>query len=130
MIVEQMTEREIDVAIACELFGWSPAQVIQDASGAYRWLYDEAGGLRGSESLPRFSEDISAAFLVVERLRVLGWTVSPQGIPGDSDESWQCVLGKIELSPEYTIEAYAPTAPLAICRAALASTHPPQEPTG
>lgn len=68
---------------------------------------------------PPYSTDISAAWEVVEALIARGLYVKVEdGYPADSDErAWHCRLHH-GFSWE---DAWAPTAPLAICRAALAA---------
>ena len=59
----------------------------------------------------RYSTDIAAAWGVVERLAALGNHVAVESWRDSSDARWQVVV--------YDKHAYAPTAPLAICLAAL-----------
>lgn len=71
----------------------------------------------------RYSTDISAAWLVVEKLRDIGWSVAVCG-----DNGWGCTFYKVHTNGSEYIwatwkESHGPinadTAPLAICLAAL-----------
>ena len=99
--------REVDYQIARELFGWSAEEV-----DAVRWC--EAGSVvdcaNTTRELPRYSTDIAAAWLVVDAAsRQSGDTLfSVARVRGD----WGCRLGG-------TVAVCNPTAPVAICQAAL-----------
>ncbi len=69
-----------------------------------------------------WADDIAAAWKVVEKL----WPrlASPVLIGGGldtKDKAWCCEIGPHDSDGMPAVEAFAPTAPLAICRAALAA---------
>lgn len=66
----------------------------------------------GWAGIPRYSTDIAAAWEVVEKLRHLDPILSTDRC------EWECGFGEGPTGHS----AYAPTAPLAICRAALRTT--------
>lgn len=78
--------------------------------------------VRVIDAVPCYSTNISAAWLVVEKLREMGWaniSVSNFHAP-----EWGCTLWR-EPDSDYDEWADAPTAPLAICRAALQAVEVP-----
>lgn len=71
------------------------------------------------EVVPAYSTDIAAAWLVVERMRALGWCVAINDRM-DDPEPWWCEFATDGY--ERGAQAWANTMPLAVCRAALAAT--------
>lgn len=77
--------------------------------------------------LPEYSTDIASAWLVVERMRVLGWTFGIDDLGYSTDEKNLSVLTDAPLwrarfdtlNNERWAWQEAATAPLAICLAAL-----------
>jgi len=91
-----------------------------------RWKHCDKCGQEVNGIPSDYSSDISAAWLVLEHMGSLGWKVQVQSnsqLEGyEVDEPWVCVFA----SRDGASWAAADTAPLAICRAALAavSEHP------
>ena len=101
---------ELDCLVAERVMGWQ-YDLLRDA-----WVKADGGHAYAEVWKP--STDIAAAWEVLEHLRERGWrlVLNPPGYL--SDEDWVIeilpkeFLGKVQL-------VYAPTAPTAICRAAL-----------
>lgn len=89
-----------------EQFGYVPC-----ASDAPHWI------AQNTDEPPRYSTDIAAAFLVVEKLHADGWHFHIVGATNDFPDPWSVTLSG---SDRVTHGAYSTTLPLAICRAALA----------
>jgi hypothetical protein len=135
--MEWQAGRELDQKIGAELFGYHLYHYDKGhAANCYYMLLDGEGepvhsdpGFHGGErktpiaawrDCPRFSEDIAAAWLIVEHLRGKGWEwhVSYNSI---TDHLAMVSLFRYEgdqIPEDY--EGNANTAPLAICIAALA----------
>lgn len=101
---------EMDALVATKVMGW-----IQASTQSSVWLtwYPPGEHSKARLSPPPFSTDIAAAWEVVKR--IIGTTKRcPQvrWISEAMSHEWHCDM-------EWGAEAYAPTAPLAICRAAL-----------
>ena len=84
-----------------------------DGSGVHYFCSCAENGGRTDPhvEIPPFSTDIAAAWMVVERMRELGWFFE---VSAECDSQWVAYFDK----ERYASEA-ADTAPLAICRAAL-----------
>jgi hypothetical protein len=135
--------RELDALVARDVFGW---RVEFGESAEQRWAFvwvdghEQPGEFRwwkGSEAesaagwasleLPRYSTDIAAAWEVAERCGISvvrsedGWyAVKPEDIQHGSLRG--TAFPTITLVfPEMRYPEPSPTAPLAICRAALAA---------
>jgi hypothetical protein len=83
-------------------------------------------GTRYTEFLPAYSTDLAAAWLVVEKIRdTTDGDETWVSLFDDGANGWRCVIlynlcaGKD--APVEIADELAPTAPLAICRAALKS---------
>lgn len=89
-------------------------------------LFDAFFGDRPNEPVPRFSADISTAWILVQRLlKEHGWVE----VAGTDDGRWICRVH----DPSYrdlrllgSVVGEASTAPLAICRAALRIAEAPE----
>lgn len=92
--------RKIDALVAEHIMGWPGQKINVD------WSIP-----RGP--LPNYSTNIADAWEVVEKF-TYGWQV---GLTMDNEVSCSLVVDKIGISP--SIEVFAPTAPMAICIAAL-----------
>ena len=111
--------RELDALVAEKVMGWRiKGKDWVDEHGRYQgavetyWVIADGGPSKGWHP----STDIAAAWLVVEKL---GWQYVFR--LGNRDDKWWCVLS---VEPDWQLSdncAEAPTAPLAICRAALAA---------
>jgi Phage ABA sandwich domain len=108
-VAELVAGRELDALVAEKVMGW---HVWHDEFHDAWHCNDPATAARGSH-VPSYSTDIAAAWQVVEQIAgTNAVSISTQYLPF----RWQAVLaGKT---------ASAPTAPLAICRAALAAVTP------
>lgn len=134
--------RELDVEIAEKVMGCSVlhtteanlfgADVLcQCESGAHAYAGFDDEDLLPIPSLARYSKNISAAFLVVEKMttEAEGWERWSFGLFFDGDSKrWTARFSFMMMGargekeyPLYEGEADAETAPLAICLAALAS---------
>jgi hypothetical protein len=109
--------RELDAEIASAVF---KMEVCKNAKGGWslgpaNW-WDFSGDMQLANPLPEYSSDIAMAWTVVEHLQ----TLSAQG-----DIHIECLEGMWSVSSCYESSwekwSHADTAPLAICRAALAA---------
>lgn len=73
------------------------------------------------DTLPHYSTDIAAAWLVVEKLRADGWDFN---FDHDVGRSAHALFTRRPILSDCLFEQYADTAPLAICKAALAACAP------
>lgn len=98
--VMRLEGRELDEAVARDVLGltWSPV----------------AGPVP-------YSRDIDAAWQVVERMLTLGWHLNLMSLHRDGS-LWSA---EFEAAAETTRHIYGESAPLAICRAALAALRAP-----
>lgn len=115
--IPRAEDRDIDRVIAERVMGWKRSVSEQ---GFEHWT-DQAGhidpfndGDRGNPFAP--SIDIDNAWTVMERLRELGWRVFI-GPAADNSAGWSVQIKPRTDNLHHHI--MAPTAPLAICRAAL-----------
>lgn len=74
----------------------------------WQGYYDDAGH-------GHYSTNIAHAWEVVERMRELGWTPTMSGMTGGGE--W--LVSFTAPASGQDVNVFAPTAPLAICRAAL-----------
>jgi hypothetical protein len=105
---------ELDALVAERLFNWK----LHPRVGIFAQprFFTDRGGLQ-PEDCPEFSTDIAAAWEVFVRLGP-AWQVSQSDWGGWADDQrWWCWLPK-ENGGDGTI-TMAPTAPIAICKAAL-----------
>ena len=132
--------RALDALVAERVMGWRRCQPVQRGDGWWycpgcRSYYGRAAWPdeqkiraywcgRNTTEAPHYSTDIAAAFTVAAKL---GLALVPQS-DGDGGFTWlACDLvsvsyaGTITLDPKEGTAWSAPTAPLAVCRAALAS---------
>ena len=103
--------REMDALVAEKVMGWKRvphAHPEIEAAGGM-WLTP-----RGPRMCPAYSTDIAAAWGVVEWFTRRSYTVALHTTHSDG---WVCSIRGALLADT----AQAPTAPLAICRAALAA---------
>ena len=122
MKINEMTDVELDKAVAVEVIG---AKCIEMPHYYFDPSWRELlywGPVKGHKSAPSYSEDISQAWQVVERMRnlkflviVKEWPPDQQGKFGVYYPSCSCV-NKVN-----HFYATAKTAPRAICEAALAA---------
>ncbi len=112
--------RELDALISSKVLGIDTVKI--EGKGRQTLFQDGFG-----KSIPRYSESIEAAWLVVEKLNFI---LAPQYVPGPGDRprnGW-AVYGKVQDLYEDVYSwpgdkmalAVAETAPHAICLAALA----------
>lgn len=73
------------------------------------------GSAAGSE-VPEYSTDIKAAWLVIERMYELGWWSETGRCGDEGPDAW---VAAFRIAEGEEFRSYAPTAALAICRAAL-----------
>lgn len=115
--------------VAEYVMGWTYGpDYVEDLGPVNGW--SDANG--NPVEIPLFSTDIEAAWIVVGKMKTAA--VGPgfellwgEEEPNDADKVWVAVFGA-RLAPEqFIVEAYGPTAPLAICRCALLTTLPREQ---
>lgn len=102
--------RELDILVQ-----WHVIQGGKMPSNTYvphAYLVQGPETIESTMDLKRYSTDIACAWLVVEKMRLEG--SMPELTSGEPNDDWQCWT--------CLTSAFADTAPLAICRAALLST--------
>lgn len=121
--VMRLSGRELDAAVAELVFGLRVVECdpVDGRYGPYtvregHWTRVNGETYPLLDLLPEYSTDIAAAWEVVDRLRDLNWHVV---VKTKGYMLWHCVLEAD--FPPYMEGAIAPTAPEAICRAALLS---------
>lgn len=126
--------RELDAEVAEKVMGWQwfPAEPerpnVQYLRRPDRFLYGavrDSGKVLLMSGLPAYSTDIAAAWLVVDHLRERGiWLEELTGRYETSYRAGFMWRGDHPFSPNY-VQEFGDTAPLAICRAALAACAAP-----
>lgn len=120
--------RELDALVAERVMGWTLTTPVDPACdfavGTKRDGTDArrnfGRGPDGKEvSFPLYSTDIAAAWQVVEKLRADGYEVQVAAEPDPRVSAYHCEIARLSDSGS-TVE-FDDTAPLAICRAALAA---------
>ena len=116
-ILNMPAGREMDALVAEKVMGWSRGTYHSDGVD---YLRDPEG--TSHLNVPQYSTDIAAAWQVVEKIRTKYPVIRIS--TGDlMGKYWQCHMADAwrEVSHEDDSDwfANAPTAPLAICRAAL-----------
>lgn len=103
-----MTDREQTALLAEKVMGWHRPE------GQWSW-YDAQGRRKADvEWSPKYS--ISDAWVLVDKLRgKYFFQISSDGFTG---EEWRCLIALSD-NPAISVTAEAPTAPEAICLAAL-----------
>lgn len=94
--------------------GWDLDSITEE-DRAYRW-----------KPIPAYSEDIAAAWLVVEKIESLGYYVEVglcNAKYGSMKRAW-CHVADYGEDGRFVGEAYEDTAPMAICLAALKAVEP------
>lgn len=132
---------ELDNAVAHRVMGWErsvPPDIANHVANMMWWSRSADGFvLVHGRSTPDFSSDWGDAGAVVERMRELGWEWEIESFPvsparGDfaaEPSSWRASLddmdsnrpGPFDDAPVHDVSRDAPTAPEAVCRAALAA---------
>lgn len=111
---------QMDALVAEQVMGWGRSK-----GGLYRPGGDPKN-IRDYRDVPRYSTDIAAAWLVVEKLIADGWFPDVQ-FNDWGTESWHATL--MRRTDDERADGYhgaqAASAPLAICRAALAALSAP-----
>jgi hypothetical protein len=137
--VRPTEDRYLDALVAEKIMGWKRMDrkystlqqtrtllVLPNATKKpYGYTYRiHTNGVWIPNQMPCYSTDISAAWTVVERMKraSVGPGFSLVWWPADGpDEAWCASFGTNNYPDrgEHVVEAVAPTAPLAICQAAL-----------
>jgi hypothetical protein len=112
---ELEARRELDALVAERVMGWRLVENTGLAGGRFWQGHGGSFGDFPEHSPPAFSTDIASAWEVVERMRQRGLLVGVY--TADDGSCWQAAT-----SADATLFS-APTAPLAICRAAIAAVH-------
>ena len=103
--------RELDCRVAEKVMGYAvQGDQIVPPNDAYVLL-----GIMGAMKfdIPHYSTDIADAWLVVEKMKASAFEVTID----DTDGDWWALFADLEY--KHISSAYADTAPLAVCRAAL-----------
>jgi hypothetical protein len=109
---------ELDAMVAEQVMKWT--KFIGTGGGTY-WN-DESGHFVGGDTrwpVPPYSSDIAAAWEIVEDFgsSFVSLTHAYGEADGEIQDGWWCEV----IGPGYAMRQFADTAPLAICRAALAA---------
>ena len=119
-IMELAAGREVDALIAVKVMGWQytignyrPLLVPTNNDPRMSWVaeWDEKGR---PDWLPHYSTEISAAWQVIEKMLEIGFS---SRIKVEERKCTKCAFWRVGISRYISLPA--PTAPLAICRAAL-----------
>lgn len=109
--------RAMDMQIAEKVMGWVRGRSYANGNGD--WIVDGATSPSRTWNLtPHYSTDIAAAWLVVEKMRALGYQLDLSHALGDAIER-PLLYAKFSLLRGYTNHANSDSAPLVICKAAL-----------
>ena len=126
--------REMDALVAEKVMGSVPCDA-WEIHNTRSWVLGDSCGHSScypeNSGPPEYSTNISAAWEVVKKIFSMGFEISVSTYSRDEDTLWVCVIGhgmegcvfpEAASAPEGMMDvpgADAPTAPLAICRAAL-----------
>lgn len=119
MATVKVAPREIDRMIAERVMGWTNLSITGTPFGT-----TPEGKVH--RIVPPYSTDMSAAWEVVERLRLLGYQGGMNW--ARSRSGYECTFESLPISPDERRFSKAETAPLAICLAALQVIEVPIEP--
>lgn len=126
---QRIAGRELDAEIAERIFGWTRVTCV--GHHPYAMGLKPGGNLKNINhygDVPNYSTDIAAAWEAVEKLRASGlsFTINAYGQRGEeaNPTTWYCWFGD-----DKNASQIGATAPLAICRAALAVSAPLTEET-
>lgn len=121
--------RALDAEVAVKVFGWTREQValaMLCADGSIAACSEMTTG-----HIPEYSTDIAAAWLVVERLNAMGYSIHLHQFHASIGGGWSvdvhCPFGPCKLhgTTEHDChgvdDVIGGSAPLAICKAALAA---------
>lgn len=116
--------RDLDARIAEMVFRWQwyIADNVQYLRSPHPFAYGcviDSEGTHYLKALPAYSTDIAAAWLVVEQIHQRGLCVSVSALH-EWDTKYECSVHH-ESILDVVASGEADTAPLAICRAALAA---------
>ena len=119
--------RELNVAVAERVMGRC-FHVWGTPNNGLLWTCTKCGiteGAAGGPLNPRYSDEIAAAWQVVEKMREQGWWAVVRFYDPDTDENpahrWDAHFGRYEDVGSVVRIRFADTAPEAICLAALAA---------
>jgi hypothetical protein len=108
-----MTDRVLDADVAEKVMGWTVELIVSGRDAFEEWR--DPQGWRYGATPPSYSSDIAAAWQVVEHMRTRGWRFEIHELW----EGWRAIFVLRATYAEY--QERAESAPLAICRAALAA---------
>ena len=106
--------RELDRLVATKIMGWKIRWFQGFSDIPSEWLYEVEKSEKG---LPEFSSKIESAWLVVKRMRELGYTV----VIHDQLDVWTVLFFGNVPQPMSPLNPETMTLPTAICLAALAA---------
>lgn len=122
--------KELDAEVAEKVMGWPRHQYLQHEFGTrtYPYFAVERDGVRvdfDDEEFPRLfapSTSLTAAFEVVEKMRVDGWHFSLHSNSGPSGDLWEAEFAQ---SSAKSFHYFDPSPAAAICGAALLTSEQP-----
>ena len=116
------TDREMDARVAVEVMGWRNVRrrirLVPPGWRLWDWIIVGNDGT-GTRSVPPFSANLAAAWKVVAEMERRGFFVALDNRGWRETDGYWCEFASADY--EEGGRATAPTAPLAICRAALAA---------
>jgi uncharacterized protein YjaG (DUF416 family) len=106
--------RELDAAVAETVFGWYDISLMTNSSNNFTNYQGFSPGIHSRRKIKNYSTDISAAWEVAEKFQTYQVTKTHQvNLPNGLEDMYRAIVKANKFV------AYARTAPLAICRAAL-----------
>jgi hypothetical protein len=127
LVLSRDAGRALDALVAEKVMGWTALHRRDGGSAEYLGTVPDNSFVGASTAkripgktycVPEYSTDIAAAWLVVERMRADGWWPEVKYlVDWDNAAKWYAACHR----PPHQWSATAATAPLAICRAALAA---------
>lgn len=114
--MSEPTDAELARMVAERVLGGRIEETEWTAKMGGEWAIFIEDGHEYLTRLPDFPNDIAQSWRVVERMLELGWFVGYVAAPGHWANFW-----RIDGDKMVTAERTAATAPLAICKAALAA---------
>lgn len=119
-VLSRDASRELDALIAEKVMDWTWRTYWRPEEARALFPPPCEGSYAMGDAYPEYSTDIAAAWLVVEKLESGGYCVHVENFPPSTPAAyrWRAHVETAELSIGY---GDADSAPLAICRAALAA---------
>jgi hypothetical protein len=119
-VVPEPTDRDLDAEVAERVMMLPEVELIGER---LQYRDDKLAQHYGSgiwrSPVPRYSETYSAAFLVVEHMRGMGWKVVITDDLESQPDKWTVEFFRGDDTHFHTYDAHNPSLPRAICQAAL-----------